>query len=177
MASILKLDTLQTPSGTGVITSPNTIVSPGAIVQVVTATTTANGSTTSNGTPSPTLGLQLFNQSFTPKLSNSIILVQTSTISIHEESNASNNCWLGAWYDSTQIGVNSATINYTSFSGALQGGYFSLNHAISSWGTSTKNINIRAGMDAGTSYVNVNSYSNFAPSLKQVGLTIMEIAP
>lgn len=37
MASILKLDTLQTPSGTGNITSPNTIVSPGAVVQIVYA--------------------------------------------------------------------------------------------------------------------------------------------
>lgn len=176
MASILKLDTLQTPSGTGVITSPNTIVSPGQIVQVVTSKTTTNGTTTANGIPSPTIGLQLFNQPFTPKLTNSIILVQTSTVSIHEESNSSNNCWLGAWYDTTQIGVNSATVNYTSFSGALQGGYFSLNHTIASWGTSTKNINIRAGMDAGTSYINVNGYSNFATSLKELGLTIMEIA-
>ncbi len=37
MASILKLDTLQTPSGTGVITSPNTIVSSGAVIQTVYA--------------------------------------------------------------------------------------------------------------------------------------------
>lgn len=38
MASILKLDTLQTPSGTGVITSLNTIASPGSVIQVQSVT-------------------------------------------------------------------------------------------------------------------------------------------
>lgn len=52
MASILKLDTIQTQSGTGVITSPNKIVYPGALLQVVQAIdSTSTQITTSSSTP------------------------------------------------------------------------------------------------------------------------------
>lgn len=50
MASILKLDTLQTPSGNGVITSPNTIVSPGTIIQVQSVTDGTSTTIGVNGT-------------------------------------------------------------------------------------------------------------------------------
>ena len=54
MASILKLDTLQTPSGTGVITSSNTIVSPGNVLQVQNAFDTTQY-TYNTGSPSQTV--------------------------------------------------------------------------------------------------------------------------
>lgn len=173
--SILKVDSLSTRTGSGVITSANAIVSPGQIVQVVTSTSTASGAVSSSD-PGTTIGLQLFNQPFTPKLANSIILVQTSTVEIHEEANTANICWLGAWYDSTQIGVNSATINYTSWTSSLNAGYYSLNHSTPSWGLTTKNINVRAGINTGTAWINANSYSMYSAGQRQIGLTIMEIA-
>lgn len=70
MASILKLDTLQTPSGTGVITSPNKIVYPGAILQTVNATTNTQYSTTSSSYV--TSG---FSVTITPLYSTSKLLV------------------------------------------------------------------------------------------------------
>jgi len=71
MASILKLDTLQTPSGSGVITSPNTIVSPGNVIQVVTNSIKPGSTSTTSSTLSNT-GLSA---TITPKLSTSKILV------------------------------------------------------------------------------------------------------
>lgn len=59
MAAILKLDTIQTSSGTGVITSPNKIVYPGALLQVVQAIdSTSTIISTSSSTP-VTAGLTL----------------------------------------------------------------------------------------------------------------------
>jgi hypothetical protein len=72
MASILKLDTLQTSSGTGVITSPNTIVSPGNVIQVITTTSTSTFTSSVSGAWVST-GLSV---SYTPKLATSRILIQ-----------------------------------------------------------------------------------------------------
>jgi hypothetical protein len=67
MASILKLDTLQTPSGTGIITSPNTIVSPGATVGVQHWVDYTNINTSS------TTFIDLYTMTYTKKIANSAL--------------------------------------------------------------------------------------------------------
>jgi len=77
MASILKLDTLQTPSGTGVITSPNTIVSPGTVIQVLHASkgdTLAATGAVGNNYWVPVTGLSI---TITPKSATSKIIIMT----------------------------------------------------------------------------------------------------
>lgn len=148
-----------------------------SILQVVTGTYNSNGSTTNTSNP-PTYtgGLELFSVSFTPRKSTSKIIVQSSTCSMHEESNTGNVMWLGAWYGSGNvIGVNSGGVNYTSFNGALQGSYLCLNHSVASWGTTAQTITIRAGGDSSTLYVNYNSYSNVTNALRVVSFTILEV--
>jgi hypothetical protein len=167
MASILQFDTWQNTAGTTY----------NAILQVVTGTYNSNGSTTSTANPPVyTAGLELFSTSFTPKKSTSRILVQSSTVSMHEESNTGNIHWLGAWYGAGNlIGVNSGMIHYGSWTGALQGAHHSLNHSVPSWGTTAQTITIRAGSDSSTLYVNYNTYANATNAYRVLSFTIMEI--
>jgi hypothetical protein len=165
--------------GTGAI--PSLAVGNGSLLQIVYAQNTdgyislASGS---RGSPGTSAGYQLFNTSFTPKSATSRIVVQTSSVVIGEETNGGNLPWLAAWYDSTLIGSNASSAHYSSFNNSTQFGHYSLCHSITSWGTSAKNINVRAGMDGGTYIVSINgnSYANFAASSTYIGLVILEIA-
>ena len=148
-----------------------------SVLQVVTGTYNSNGSTTSTANPPTyTAGLELFSTSFTPRKSTSRILVQSSTVSMHEESNTGNIHWLGAWYGAGNlIGVNSGMIHYGSWVGALQGAHHSLNHSVASWGNYAQTITIRAGSDSSTLYVNYNTYANATNAYRVLSFTIMEI--
>jgi hypothetical protein len=185
---ITGLSSLTFPSNAGAITGlataaiPSLSIASGALIQIVHAQNT-NGYTAlaggSRNSPSSSGGYQLFNTPFTPKSATSRIVVQTSSIVIGEEENAGNIPWLAAWYDSTLIGSNSGTAHYNSFANSCQFGHYSLCHSIASWGTSTKNINVRAGMDGTSVYsasINGNSYANNATVYTYIGLIIMEIA-
>jgi hypothetical protein len=121
-------------------------------------------------------GYQLFNTSFTPKFANSKLLIQTSTVMASEESNLEDGGYMVAFYDTTRCIVCYGSPVYSHFSGNLNLSFFSFNHTIDSWGTSTKNLNVRAGMGGGGYIVN-RSWSGTLPSFAQtVGLSIMEIA-
>jgi hypothetical protein len=148
-----------------------------SILQVVTGTYNGNGSTTNTSNPpTHTGGLELFSRNFTPRKNTSRILVQSSICSLHEESNTGNVMWLGAWYGAGNlIGVNSGGVNYTSFAGALQGSYLTLNHSVASWGTTPQTITIRAGGDSSTLYINYNTYANITSAFRVVAFTILEI--
>ena len=167
MPSYVQFDTWQNTAG----------VTYNAVLQVVNGTYNSNGSTTNSANP-PTYtgGLELFSTSFTPRKSTSRIIVQSSTVSMHEESNTGNIHWLGAWYGAGNlIGVNSGMIHYGSFTGALQGAHHSLNHSVASWGTSAQTITIRAGSDSSQLYVNYNTYANATNAYRVLSFTIMEV--
>jgi hypothetical protein len=184
---------MSSPTGTGVPvlqTSP-TLVTPnlgtpsainlvnatGSILQV--AYTSFDGMTTSAtaGAPSTiTNGRQIFSVSFTPKSATSQLLVQTSAIVIGEEVNSGDKCWLALWDGSTFICANSGTALYTHFASSLNFGCYSLNNAYTSGSTSARTIQVRAGIDGGTAYINGNSSDNYTGSSARVGMTIMEIA-
>jgi hypothetical protein len=181
--------TLNKPSGGQLTISPEdgtsneTVTIPsvgvGKVLQVVTSSTTAGGAT-NGSSPAYNAGYNLFATPFTPKSSNSTIIVQTSDVYIGEESNYANLCWLGAWANTTEIGVTSGTVNAVATASALNFAYKSLNHSINSWGAGEqRTINVRASMDSGpaTVYVNFQSYSDFGvPAYRTVGLTIWEVA-
>lgn len=151
----------------------------GGVLQVATSTVDGVLTTTANGVPSTiTNGVQVFSLSFTPTSATSIILVQTSSIAISEESNTADMCWLALWDGSTFICANSGTWRFTSFAGNLNAAYISLNNSYTAGSTNTRTIQVRAAMNGGsnTTYVNGNSGSNYTGSSQRVQMTVWEIA-
>ncbi len=151
----------------------------GAVLQV--ATTTAQGvlSTTANGVPSTiTNGVQVFSLSFTPTSASSTILVQTSSVSISEEANGADICWLALWDGSTFIAATSGTWYASSFANGYNASYTSVNQAYSAGSTSTRTIQVRAGMNGGsnTTYVNGNSTYVYTGTNAQIRMIVWEIA-
>jgi len=146
----------------------------GKVLQVVSANVQASGSI-AGSTPNEGNGLLLYAVNFTPISSSSKIIVSTSSVLVQEIYNSGNKMWLGAWADQYQIGVNSATGHYLNFANYRNTAYHSLNHSISSWGTFSRSIKIRAGGDNGTVYVNLQAYSDYTASQRELGITIMEI--
>jgi hypothetical protein len=168
--------TLITPN-LGTPSAINLVNATGSVLQV--AYTYFDGMTTSGtaGIPSTiTNGVQIFNISFTPKSATSQLLVQTSAIVIGEEANVGDKCWLALWNASTFICANSGTAFYSHFAGNIQMGCYSLNNVYASGSTSARTVQVRAGIDNGTAYVNGNSSDNYTGSSARVGMTVMEIA-
>jgi len=148
-----------------------------AILQI--QTTVLNGfiSTSVGGSPDViTNGAQVFGINFTPVSATSKILVQTSTIAVSEESNAGDMCWVALWNGSSFIAANSGTWLYTHFGGNLAGNYHTVHELFNSGSTTTRLIQVRAGMNTGTAYINGSSFYNYNSINAQVRMTIMEIA-
>jgi len=152
----------------GSVTMPS-----GSVIQVVNTNVQVSGANT-GAAPSSTAGIELYSVSFTPLSSTSRIIVITSSVMNQELSNVGDVRWLGAWADTTQIGVNSATPHASVHLAALNNAMQSLNHGIDSWGTTAKTIRIRGGGD-GAGYVNLETGYDYAASLREIGITIMEI--
>ena len=151
------------------------------IVQVVTDSKSHSGDgisvSGSGATITNSSGYQLFNTAFTPKYSTSKIIIQTSNVLVEEQSNVGDWGWLAAWYDSTNVALVFGSPNNENFEGNKFFTYLNLNHTFDSWGTTAKNIHIRAGTN-GAGYVFHQTYSYYptSPSSTQtVGLTIMEV--
>jgi hypothetical protein len=159
-------------------TLPSARLPTGSVIQM--AYTFFDGVTTATGGAPSTItnGTQIFSISFTPKSATSQLLVQTSAVVISEESNAGDMGWLALWNGSTFICANSGTALYNHFAGSLNMGCYSLNNAYASGSTSTRTIQVRAGMSSGTAYINGCSdpLYNYTGSSARVGMTIMEIA-
>jgi hypothetical protein len=149
------------------------------IVQVVTDSKSHSGNgisfTGSGQDITESEGYQIFNTAFTPKYSNSKIIIQTSNVLVAEQSNLGDFGWLGAWYDTTNVAFVFGSPHYSHFSGNLNLAILSLNHVFNSWGTTSKNINIRGGMNSAGVILNQSGYSPTSPSTQTVGLTIMEV--
>ena len=121
---------------------------PGHIIQVATYTTNASLSGTIAGKAgdlAATDGTTWHTVSFAPKTSSSKLLFQTSNISMHETANVGDGFW-GLITDGTTLyAATSGTIDYVSWNNAYNGAVISFNHVFNSWGTSTKNLDIRFG--------------------------------
>ena len=150
----------------------------GSVLQI--ATSTFDGVTTGGtaGAPSTiTNGTQLFSTSFTPTSATNIILVQTSTIVISEESNAGDRGWLALWDGVTFIAANSGNALFNHYTNNYNVTHVSLNNAYVAGSTTTRTISVRAGFDGGSSvYINGNSSANYTGSSARIQMTVWEIA-
>lgn len=149
------------------------------VLQVATTTLDGIITTTNNGIPSTiTNGIQVFSLSFTPTSASSIILVQTSAITISENTNFADIPWLALWDGSTFIAASSGCASFASYVSALNVGCYALNNSYSAGSTSTRTISVRAGMNSGggTTSINGNNSANFTGSSARVQMTVMEIA-
>jgi hypothetical protein len=180
--AIVDLSATGTPSSTTFLRGDNTWAAPGAATGSVVkiATSTFDGVTTggTSGAPSTiTNGTQLFSTSFTPASATNVILVQTSTIVISEESNSGDIGWLALWDGSTFIAANSGNALYNHYAGNLNVTHVSLNNAYVAGSTSTRTISVRAGFNGGGSiYINGNSTYNLTGSSARIQMTVWEIA-
>ena len=175
-------------SGTG----GNNVFASGVPIQVVygaaAVSSGAQGGGYSMGTPcngdTPTYnqGLEIASVSFTPKKSNSLILIQTNNVVMWENSNVSDHFYLFATNatDGTVL-VKAGQYLQNFGSGAQNGGIICLNGVASSWGTSTKTISFRIGTTGGNGayyqwnpYYNVSGFSsstvgNFTYVITEIG--------
>ena len=171
--------TLPDVTGTVLTSGSNADFPAGSVLQVVSTTTDGLITTTTQGAPSTiTNGAEVFSISFTPQRSNSVLLAQTSSISVHEESNFGDIPWLALWDGSTFISANSGTWRYNLFGGSYNAAYRTLNESWTLTNSNTRTISVRAGINAGTgtTYINGNSYLNYTGSSGRVSLTVWEIA-
>ena len=166
-------------------TDSGTFRAPGTVIQVATYTTNAQLSGTIDGTAgdlSATHGTTWHTVSFTPKTSSSKLLFQMSNVSCQETANGADGFWATITDGTTLYAATSGTIDYVSWGNSYNGATISFNHTFNSWGTSTKNLDIRFGaqrsIDSGNCHINYpGSYGNNynTPANRNIGISIMEI--
>ena len=166
-------------------TDSGTFRAPGTVIQVATYTTNAQLTGTIAGKVgdlAATDGTTWHTVSFAPKTSSSKLLFQTSNISMQESANVADGFW-GIITDGTTLyAATSCTIDYISWKDNFNGGIISFNHTFNSWGTATKNLDIRFGYQksgtGGSAHINVpGAYANNynTPANRNIGISIMEI--
>ena len=192
--STLFVNNLNTASGTTITiptgkllvgTDTGTLRMPGSIVQVATYSTTASLSGTIDGRVgdlAASHGTTWHTVSFAPKTSSSKLLFQTSNISMQETANIADGFWGLVTDGTTLYASTSGTIDYVSWQSNLNAATISFNHVFNSWGTSTKNLDIRFGCQrngsAGNMHINIpgayaNNYNTVAN--RTIGISITEI--
>jgi hypothetical protein len=151
----------------------------GSVLQVATTITDGLITTTTQGAPSTiTNGVQVFSLSFTPTSALSVILVQTSAITVSEVTNFADIPWLALWDGSTFIAASSGCANSNNYLNGYNVGCYSINFSYSAGSTSARTISVRAGMNggSGTTYINGNAVSNYSGSSARVQMTVWEIS-
>jgi len=156
--------TIDPYSGLNVIksgTGGGNVFASGVPIQVITGVATVSSG--GNGTPTTLVsncpgttpawndGLQIASVSFTPKKSNSIILIQTNSVVMWERTNISDHFYLWASnYTDGIVLVKSGQYLQNFGPGYQNGGIISLCGSTSSWGTSAKTISFRIGTTGGS---------------------------
>lgn len=172
--------------------SGSVINNQGTILGITNHITTTRLQASMAGVASPitaSSGVLYTSFNVTPKSSTSKLLLLSTAFNVGETSNLHDVMFASASYDSTLIGT---VMNYTGANhwlSNLDTTFISFNHMFNSWGTTTKAINIRAGLGTqGTTNSVVVNYPNavtttfalyFAmynsPNQHQVAFTVMEI--
>ena len=131
----------------------------GSIIQVVNHSTTSRV----NPTPSPadpitaTSGVEYASFNFTPKLSNSKLLLTSSTLMFGERSNVGDTMIAFATHGGdTIIGSWCNYAGYDMWAGYQDTTFGTFNHLFDSWGTSQKAISIRCHLHSGTQQIGIN---------------------
>jgi len=153
----------------------------GSVLQVVSSQTINSFSGTFGGSTNPTStsGILYHSFNFTPKFSNSKLLLQSTNLIIGEFSNVADEFFMAAFYDTTRVAMVVPSTPAMSSSGSLNFGFYSFNNLFNSWGTTEKTINVRIGGSGsgGSMYANTNyQYNNFGSDNRVMSFTLMEIA-
>ena len=169
--------TLATLSSSAVTLHSDVTFPAGHVVNFVSGysnTTGAGVSVAGSAGSANSHGVELFSLDFTPKFSDSKLLLQTSSIFMGEESNVGTYGWLNAWYDTTRLAMVYGTSHYGSFVSNMHWTVLSLNHTVNSWGTTEKAVKVRAGNN-GAGYVKNRSTDDLETQEMSIQFSIMEI--
>ena len=125
---VAQLSASGTASSSTFLRGDNTWTGAGKVLQMKSTYSDDIMSASNSGSPSNSnAGVEVWNFTFTPTSSTSKLLIQTSSVSIHEEGNNGDKTWLALWLDTTFQNAVSGNAKHTSFTSALQYGVQSLN--------------------------------------------------
>jgi hypothetical protein len=173
------------------VCAPAGIFAPGTSVQIVSGTATFTsgnsgetaglGSAVGGATPAFNGGCVITSVSFTPKLANSRLLIQTNNVAMWETLNVSDHFYLWASNDTAGNVLTKAGSYLPNFgSSSNNGAIINLNGTANSWGTSTNTISFRAGSTGGTNNYQYNPFYGAAgfnaDTVGHFSYTITEIA-
>lgn len=156
------------------------------VVQVSHTTSTSvysdSGSSYTVGTagfaaaPSSTSGLALITTTFQPKLADSIIVFESSSIDALEGSNVSDDYRLFVHAGTTLMCWNYSGIKYDTFSGNQNAMQMHLYGFGNSWGTDSRTIRFALDYTSSTAMAVNYRYGTTSWAINPIRLTIMEIA-
>ena len=131
---------------------PASAMPAGSVIQFnqYTANTYLSGTLGGAADPAYNQGTLFTSFNFTPKSASSAIFLWSSNIAVYETVNNGDVFYMAAYYDTSRICVNYTPVRYSSWNGGYNACFISVMGRTSSWGTSTKTINIRAGSGNGT---------------------------
>ena len=152
----------------------------GNVLQIKYGTHDGVTSTTNNGNSnSITAGVQLINISFTPVSSSSKLLLQSSTVCVHEwNANQGDHYWTSVWNGTTHVGGNENSPDDALWNNTWGVGWNVINHVGDSGNTNARDIQLRAGGNgSATKYINGGVTYNQSGIRARIGFTVMEYEP
>ena len=153
----------------------------GSVVQVVTHKTSSRVSAAVTGANAPVAGsgasYTTFN--FTPKYSDSTLILSSSTIGVAANANVGDTIYT---FVTDGTSILASQINYLSYHhwrDSLDSTFVSYNHPIPSWGTSQRTLDMRFGSGVSET-ISVNkptntTYDTVTSSLHEVCFSVTEI--
>lgn len=126
--------------------------------------------------PSSTSGAALVTTTFQPRYADSIILVQSTNVSVAEAANNGDDFRIFAHAGTYLIGWGYSGLTYGSFSSNLNAANMTLYAYNTSWGTDARTVRLGVDYTGGNNGVYINNRYVTEFAISPVTLTIMEIA-
>lgn len=129
--------------------------------------------------PAYNTGVTVGSVAFTPKYPNSTIMLHTSHIAMSEKSNVADDFRISAFADRSILGWRSSGVGYSSFAGNLNAAHFNLHLVFTSWGLTTKTIELRVDSSgsSSTAYHFNGKYTNASAVTPPIQWYLMEFQP
>ena len=124
-------------------------------------------------------GVTIGSVAFTPKYANSTIMLHTSHIGMSEKSNIADDFRISAFADRSILGWRSSGLAYATFAGNLNAAHFNLHLVFTSWGLTTKTIQLRVDSSGSSSasYAFNGKYTNASAVTPPIQWYLMEFQP
>ncbi len=152
----------------------------GKLLQIKYGTKDGVTSTTSSGNSnSITAGVQLININFTPVSATSKLLLQSSSVCVHEwGSNQGDHYWTSVWNGTTHVGGNESSPDDSLWNNTWGVAWNVIHHVGDSGNTNARDIQLRAGGNgSATKYINGGVTYNQTGIRARIGFTVMEYEP